>query len=100
MLVVPTSRYGKDRNKMIKQGKNMNLLDTAIELIQTGQPLPKEYNDHPLKGNYKGCQECHIGGPRSDWLLIYQITGDKLILKLMRTGSHSELFSSTYIMTL
>jgi len=92
--VEPTIRYAKDRKKMKKQGKDMNQLDSVISLLQTGEPLPPEYSDHPLKGNYKGCRECHIGGKKSDWLLIYQIANNKLILKLIRTGSHSELFTS------
>ncbi|HAP5041259.1 TPA: type II toxin-antitoxin system YafQ family toxin, partial [Enterococcus faecalis] len=58
-------------------------------LLQEQQTLPLKYKDHELTGNYIGTRECHI---EPDWLLIYKIDGDKLILTLARIGSHSELF--------
>ena len=51
--------------------------------------LSEKYRDHELSGNYSGCRECHI---EPDWLLIYEIHNDKLILILTRTGTHSDLF--------
>ena len=51
--------------------------------------LTIKYRDHNLSGNYAGCRECHI---TPDWLLIYEIQNDELILCLTRTGSHSDLF--------
>ena len=54
-----------------------------------GLPLDEKYIDHKLIGNYQGCRECHI---TSDWLLIYEISEDELILYLTRTGTHSDLF--------
>ncbi|HBK53325.1 MAG TPA: type II toxin-antitoxin system mRNA interferase toxin, RelE/StbE family, partial [Syntrophomonas wolfei] len=51
--------------------------------------LPQKYLDHPLTGNYAGHRECHI---TPDWLLIYKIEKDILILSLTRTGTHSDLF--------
>jgi mRNA interferase YafQ len=53
------------------------------------EQLDPKYHDHPLRGNYKGCRECHID---PDWLLIYRIDNDALILTAVRTGSHSDLF--------
>ena len=53
------------------------------------QPLPEKFRDHDLTGNYKGCRECHI---LPDWLLVYEVNNDELILYLIRTGSHSDLF--------
>ena len=53
--------------------------------------MPPEYRDHPLKGNYNGYRECHVGG-EGDWLLIYKKYEDKLILVFTATGTHSDLF--------
>ncbi|EFQ08869.1 type II toxin-antitoxin system YafQ family toxin, partial [Enterococcus faecalis] len=71
------------------QGKNLEKLKEVIVLLQEQQTLPLKYKDHELTGNYIGTRECHI---EPDWLLIYKIDGDKLILTLARIGSHSELF--------
>jgi mRNA interferase YafQ len=74
---------------MIKQGKDLSLLDDVIEKLQKRKPLTSKYRDHPLKGKYLGCRECHIA---SNWLLIYKIKNEILTLLAQRTGSHSELF--------
>ncbi len=60
-----------------------------IEKLANGEALELKYLDHPLVGNYKSCRECHI---ESDWLLIYEIIDDVLVLMLNRTGRHSDLF--------
>lgn len=54
-----------------------------------GETLPEKYRDHSLTGNFSGCRECHI---TPDWLLIYEISQQVLILYLTRTGTHSDLF--------
>ena len=64
-------------------------LDKAVAILASGAPLPKEYDDHPLSGNYAGYRECHIA---PDWLLVYQKNDRTLILLLTRTGTHSDLF--------
>jgi mRNA interferase YafQ len=69
----------------------MSKLETTIDLLLTGNPMPPEYRDHPLRGNYVGYRECHVGG-ESDWLLIYKIHKDKLILVFTATGTHADLF--------
>ena len=51
--------------------------------------MPEKFRDHDLTGNYKGCRECHI---QPDWLLVYEVNNDELILYLIRTGTHSDLF--------
>ena len=55
------------------------------------QPLPEKYKDHALTNsrNYKDMRECHI---EPDWLLVYKVLREILILRLIRTGSHSDLF--------
>jgi mRNA interferase YafQ len=64
------------------------LLAVLITLA-AGEPLDAVYNDHPLKGKYAGCRECHI---TPDWLLIYKISDDSIFLFLTRTGAHADLF--------
>lgn len=73
--------------RCIRRSFNLDLLEKAINLLRIPQRLPVEYNDHPLRGNYKKYRECHLDG---DWVLIYKIEGDEL--HLVRTGSHSDLF--------
>ncbi|MFP7308758.1 type II toxin-antitoxin system YafQ family toxin [Enterococcus faecalis] len=84
-----TNQFKKDFKKAKKQGKNLEKLKEVLVLLQEQQTLPPNYKDHALTGNYIGIRECHI---EPDWLLIYKIDGDKLILTLARIGSHSELF--------
>lgn len=67
----------------------MSLLADVIDTLAEGKPLPEKNRDHQLTGNYNRFRECHI---TPDWLLIYRIDGDKLILVLAATGSHSDLF--------
>lgn len=84
-----TSKFKKDYKKMMKQGKPLQELEKIITLLQKQEALPEKHKDHQLTGNYAGFRECHI---TPDWLLIYQVKEEKLILALARTGSHSELF--------
>ncbi len=81
--------FKKDYKRIIKRGYDPRLLETVITILAEERPLPRQYNDHPLTGNYAGHRECHIS---PDWLLIYKINGKELILYLTRTGSHSDLF--------
>lgn len=81
--------FKKDYKRIKKRGYDVRLLEKVIELLSTGVDLPPEYHDHILLGNYSGCRECHI---TPDWLLIYEISENELILYLTRTGTHSDLF--------
>ncbi len=85
-----TPTFKKDFKLAQKQGLDLNKLKEIITLLANGEPLPPKNKDHQLKGNYKGHRECHI---EPDWLLIYKIQDDMLILTLVRTGSHSKLFN-------
>ncbi len=84
-----TNQFKKDLKQAKKQGKNLDKLYYVIEKLANNEPLEEKYRDHNLIGNFKGCRECHI---ESDWLLIYEIINDVLVLVLNRTGSHSDLF--------
>jgi len=74
---------------MEKRNLEMSLLDEIIAKLAQGIPLPESNRDHELTGNYAGHRECHI---QPDWLLIYRIENDVLVLALTRTGTHSDLF--------
>ena len=83
-----TSRFKKDYKIIKKRGYNVTLLKEPIELLANGKQLPAKYNDHPLKGTFKGLRECHIA---PDWLLVYEVDDNRLYLYLTRTGTHSDL---------
>ena len=84
-----TSRFKKDYKLIQKRGYDMRLLQEVVAILAKGEPLPEKYLDHPLKGNYKGCRECHI---TPDWLLVDEVFDNTLTLYLTRTGTHSDLF--------
>ena len=84
-----TSQFKKDLEKAKKQHKDLNELFTVIETLAEGGSLDTKYHDHDLSGDYKGTRECHI---EPDWLLVYEIVNEILVLMLYRVGSHSELF--------
>ena len=81
--------FKRDYKRIVKRGYDTRLLEQVIELLAEQKPLPEKFRDHDLTGNYKGCRECHI---QPDWLLVYEMNNDELILYLIRTGSHSDLF--------
>ncbi len=85
----PTNKFKKDLKIAQKRGYNMSLLTKIITDLSDGKPLPAKNKDHALIGNYVNCRECHIS---PDWLLIYEIVEDDLVLYLTRTGTHSDLF--------
>ena len=85
-----TNQFKKDLKLAKKQHKNLDKLFEVIETLANGDTLEAKYKDHNLTGNYKGTRECHI---EPDWLLIYEIYNDILVLMLTRLGSHSELFN-------
>ena len=58
-----------------------------VEKLASGIELEARNKPHKLIGNYINKWECHI---ESDWLLIYEVT-DELVI-LYRTGTHSDLF--------
>lgn len=90
MLTVEYSKmFKKDYKRAVKRGYNIKLIDEVITMLARGEKLPRKYMDHALEGKYKRSRECHI---TPDWLLVYEIYENRLILHLSRTGKHSELF--------
>ena len=87
--IVWTTKFKKDYKLSIKRNRNIDLLDDIIRALSRGEILPEKNKDHELPGDWVGHRECHI---QPDWLLIYRIEDDVLVLTLCRTGSHSDLF--------
>jgi len=83
--------FKKGHKRIKKQGKDINKLYEVIEILANGNILDAKYKDHALINDkyYKDCRECHI---EPDWLLIYKYNDNELILFMVETGSHSELF--------
>lgn len=84
-----TTQFRKDYKLAIKRGMKIELLEAAVALLATGTPLLEKNKDHALSGDWAGHRECHV---LPDWLLIYRIEDDVLVLTLSRTGTHSDLF--------
>jgi mRNA interferase YafQ len=83
-----TSQFKKDLKKYKNQTQKIAKLKEVLVILQNGEALPHKYSPHRLLGEYKGCMECHI---ENDTLLIW-IDEELNIIKLLRLGSHSELF--------
>ena len=89
-IVVRSPRFNREMKKAQKRGLNPEEVEAVIDLLKRDTPLPSKYHDYLLHGEYKGHRECHIN---PDWLLIYKKVKDELTLYLVRTGTHSDLFS-------
>lgn len=84
-----TNEFRKDVKRMKKRGYDMELMITAIEILQHDGKLPANYRSHKLVGKHIGKWECHI---TPDWLLVWKQYDQKLIMTMTNTGSHSDLF--------
>lgn len=88
-IVKPTTQFKKDFKLAMKCSMKIELLEEVIAMLAMGETLPDKHKDHALTGNWVGHRECHI---LPDWLLIYRIEDEVLVLTLARTGTHSDLF--------
>ena len=90
--IVTTTRFRKQFKKIIKQGKDLNKIKTVINILASGKTLEEKYKDHALVDTkfYRNCRECHI---EPNWLLIYKYNDNELLLFLVETRSHSDLFN-------
>lgn len=84
-----TSQFKKDLKLAKKQNKDLDKLFEVVNILADGGTLDAKYRDNDLSGDYKGTRECHI---EPDWLLVYEIKDEVLVLMLYRLGTHSELF--------
>jgi len=90
MFTLETSaKFKKDAKRYQSDEKAKHIITTVISLLLTGKPLPAEYKEHKLIGDYVGYLECH---GRPDLLLIYRRDTENKVIKLYRVGSHSHLF--------
>lgn len=87
--LVMTSKFEKDLVVMRKRGKNLDILKNVIKRLCAEETLEYKYHVHKLKGRYFGFYECHI---EPDWLLVYAVEKNDLVLVASRTGTHSDLF--------
>lgn len=85
-----TSAYKKSYRLLIKRGFDITLLDEVIEKLANGHPLEPKYKNHVLRGKFNGICECHI---KPNWLLLYKIEDDILILTIINSGNHSDIFN-------
>ena len=84
-----TGQFRKDLKLAKKRGYKLELLEEVLEILQNEEALPAKFKDHPLIGQYAGFRECHI---QPDWLLIYIVDNNQLVLTTVRTGTQSDLF--------
>ncbi len=86
-----TAQFKRDYRLALRRGLNPKKLEAVVNLLCEEKTLPQKYKDHPLAASqkYNGVRECHI---EPDWLLVYKVLKSELILRLVRTGSHSDLF--------
>ena len=87
--IKPTGRFKRDLKVCLRRGYNIGALEEIVDMLARQGKLPERNRDHDLGGDYEGCRECHIA---PDWLLVYKVSGDSLVLYLLRTGTHSDLF--------
>ena len=84
-----SNKYKRELRKVLSRGYQLQKLDRVIEIIASGENLPAKYAARPLHGNMEGYRECHV---EFDWVLVYRIYQDELILLLTGTGTHSDIF--------
>lgn len=84
-----TTQFKKDYKLAKRHNMNLDLLKDVVTRLANDEPLDTKYRDHALSGDWIGHRECHI---LPDWLLVYRIENDVLVLTLSRTGTHSDLF--------
>ena len=87
LKLAPSGRFKRDTKRAVKRGKDLKKLSKVLDLLLAGNPLPSNYVDHPLKGNWRGWRDLHV---EPDWILIYRIKEDRLELAAM--GTHSDIF--------
>ncbi len=88
--IMYTTRMKRDVKLMLKRGKDLKKLENVLSLLAEGKELPRKHFNHNLTGRLSDFKECHI---EPDWLLLYRVDEDVLVLTATATGSHSDLFS-------
>ena len=86
--IIQTTRYKKELKKMLRRGKDIRKIGAVVRMLANGETLPSQYRDHALTGDLAGLRDCHV---ENDWVLLYSIENDVLVLTLTRTGTHADL---------
>jgi mRNA interferase YafQ len=89
LTVFNTNKYKKDLKRLEKQHRDISALNKIVEMLAKQEVLDPSCRDHPLNGEFEGCRGCHIG---FDWVLVYKVENDNIVLVLMRTGTHTEVY--------
>ncbi len=89
--IIATSRFKNELKLIVRRNKDLKKIREVVNRLANNEKLEERYKDHQLINNqrFKDCRECHI---EPDWLLVYRINNENLILLLVETGSHSDLF--------
>lgn len=88
MSIVSTPQFIRDVKQLKKKHWPIEKLNRIVGRLAAGETLPPSCHDHSLSGNHSGERECHI---EPNWLLVYRIDGNKVVLVPMRTGTHDEV---------
>ena len=87
LRVDQTNRFLKQLSRCRKRGKDLSKLYEVVRKLANCEPLEEKHHNHYLAS--KKCWDCHI---EPDWILLYRIHDDVLVLELLETGTHSDLF--------
>ena len=87
--LVYTHQFKRSLRRCVKRGLDVLLLKEVVEVLRKGETIPAKYRAHRLSGKYANCWECHI---QPDWLLLWEINDCELLLILLDTGSHADIF--------
>jgi mRNA interferase YafQ len=88
LRIAQTNLFKRQMKQCRKRGWDMDAMNKVVSMLQRGETLPEKHRDHALSGDRIGQRDCHV---KPDWILIYRVREDVLILQLLETGSHSDL---------
>ena len=88
-----TGEFKQDLKRCRKRGLPLDELWEVVGKLLNGEILDDKYRVHLLHGDRKGQWECHI---QPDWLLIWEQRDQELVLVMLNTGTHSDLFDKKY----
>lgn len=89
LKIVLSNQFKKDLKLAQRRNFKLELLTDVVDRLANQEELPPKNKDHNLSGIYAGFRECHV---QPDWLLVYKIEKEDVLLLLFRTGTHSDLF--------
>lgn len=84
-----TNRFKRSLKLCQRRGYDLTKLYEAIKILARDGRLPERFRPHLLQGNRRGQWECHI---QPDWLLVWEQYDDRLLLVMLDTGTHADLF--------